>query len=300
MSDFSIDSLEEYERKEEQQRKRSVDRSVAVFLVFFISLTIGFLIYFILNYYMNSSDNRDKGLTPIEVNNSDVRTLYSYVTYGTRGVRNNKFLFSNTVTMSSFSDSEKFYYASQFIRPDDFVYTNEKNSYSQKIYTLSDDKIRTYMVRFFGSNVTYSNNMNLSIIFPFNMNKMNVAKMTYNVKRRGFDVVFHKHIQDEAYNPANTTYYTLLDSAFRKEDGTIIIREKVIYASVAEIDGYFTVSLYKDFLHQELIDQKMNLSANQVYNLIDWNLYPNAAYIEYTFPLSGVVYYFQSSQFVNE
>ena len=292
MGQFDVNSLDEYER-EERDARHNRGRGAAIFFVIALSLSIGIVIYLIFNYYINGGVDNSK-YTPIDINDPDIRTLYQYVTYGTRGIRNDKFISNSNVTVNSFSDSEKYYYALQFARASDFIYTNENNSYGQKIFTISDSTIRNYMVRFFGPSVTYSNNVQLNYVFPFNVNKMNVAKMTYNVKRKGFDVVFNKYLGYEATNPVDDHYYTRLAEAFRLEDGKVIIREKIVYVEVGEIDGYYILNIYKDPNHQELIDQKGNLTSSQLENSIDW-YNTKTAYIEYTFDLNGTVYYFLSS-----
>ena len=297
MGQFDVNSLNDYE-KEERDARHNRGRTAAVFFVICISFSLGLLFYLIFNYVINGGLSNEK-YTSIDLSDPDVRTLYSYVSYGTRGIRNDKFISNSTVTMSSFSDSEKFYYALQFARASDFVYTNENNSHGQKIFTIADSTIRSYMVRFFGPNVTYSNNVQLNYVFPFNVNRMNVAKMTYNVKRKGFDVVFNQYLGYEGTNPVDDHYYTRLAEALRMEDGKIILREKVVYVEVGEVEGLYSLYIYKDPYHQELIDQKINLTSSQLENSIDWyNL--KTAYIEYTFDLNGTVYYFSSSQIYYE
>jgi len=297
MGQFDVNSLDEYE-KEERNARHNRGRSAAIFFVICISFSFGLLFYLIFNFYINGGFKRDNS-TPLDLSDPDIRTLYSYVTYGTRGIRNDKFISNSSVYANTFSDSEKFYYALQFARASDFVYTNENNSYGQKIFTISDNTIRNYMVRFFGPNISYSNNVQINYVFPFNVNKMNVAKMTYNVKRRGFDVVFNKYLGYEEVNPINDQYYTRLAEALRLEDGKIILREKVVYVEVVENEGLYSLYIFKDPAHQELIDQKINLTSSQLENSIDWyNL--KTAYIEYTFDLNGTVYYFLSSQIFYE
>lgn len=297
MGQFDVNSLDEYERQERDAR-HSRGRSAAIFFVICISFSVGLLFYLIFNFAVNGGFNNEN-YTSLDLSDPDVRTLYSYVSYGTRGIRNDKFIANSTVTMNSFSDSEKFYYALQFAKASDFVYTGENNSSGQKIFNISDNTIRTYMVMFFGPNITYSNNVQINYVFPFNVGKMNVAKMTYNTKRKGFDVVFNKYLGYEGANPINDQYYTRLAEAFRLDDGKIILREKVVYVEVNEVDGLYNLYIYKDPSHQQMIDQRINLTSSQLENSIDWyNL--KTAYIEYTFALNGTVYYFSSSQIFYE
>ena len=112
--------------------------------------------------------------------------------------------------------------------------------------------------------------------------------------------MFKKYENDE-FKPALKDYYTSLYQAVRLDDGAIKIREKIVYLSEEMSGETRTIYIYKDKGHQVLLGQMPNVTE-EVYNygMIDFNTIPPCAYVEYTFGLNGVSYYFKGSQIVSE
>ena len=294
MSDFEINSLDEYERKVRNAEERQKNRRNAQIIVIVASLFAGIIIYLFFSLLLNRNNKTDNNVA-LDINSQEVRTLYSYVTHGTRGKRNTKFLYNSFVDINSFSDAEKYYYAFQFLKADDFVDTKKRNASYRKIYSLSDALVRRNMELFFGPNVKYSHDIHFNYVFPFKIYKSNVASIDYNSKRNAYDVVFHSFMDvDEEMDD----YFTLLDSAYRKEDGTIVIREKVVYLDYQQNQDIYNVLFYKDFNHQIYLGAKEGVTSSMINSSIfDWNQ-GNTSYIDYSFFLNGVDYYFGSSQIV--
>ena len=303
MGDFDkINSLEEYDEYVKTEEKRNFFRVFYKVLAVVFACLVGFLIYALLSFALDKGPNE----TEVDINSSDIRALYSYVTYGNNGIRNTKFIYNPTVNINSFSNDDKFYYALEFASTNDFVYDenyNKKNNNTgpDKIYFLSDSKIRQYMTTFFGDNVTFSpNDYNKDYHFSFKIGKNNVGTMKYNPTQGGFDVVFKKYENDE-FKPALKDYYTSLYQAVRMDDGAIKIREKIVYLSDEAEGENRTVFIYKDKGHQVLLGQMPNVTE-EVYNygVIDFSTIPATSYVEYTFGLNGVKYYFKESKIVSE
>lgn len=294
MSDFEINSLDEYERKVRNAEERQKNRRTAQIIVIVVSLLLGLIIYLIFHFAISKNQKKENYVS-LDINSTEVRTLYSYVTYGTRGKRNTKFLYHSYVDMNSFTDAEKYYYAFQFVKKDDFINTKERNSSYQKIYSLPENTLRQYMELFFGPNVKYSNDVHLNYVFPFKIYKSNTAQIEYNSKRKAFDFVFNRNMgEDEELDD----YFTVLDSAYRKEDGTIVLREKVVYLDFQQNQDVYNVLFYKDYQHQVYLGAKEGISSSMINSSIfDWNQ-GNTSYIDYSFFLNGVDYYFGSSQIV--
>ena len=300
MGDFNYNSLDEYERHERKKAKNSTSYALAKFMVFVFAISFGFIIFLIFNYFINSNTDIET-YTELDLNNEDVKILYSYVTYGTRGRRNDKFVYSSYVDSSSFSNQDKFYYALQFVQAEDFVYTGENNSYGKKIYIISDQKIREYMELFFGPNIMYSQDIKMNYAFPFRINKMNVGTLQYNVKKNGYEATFTSFLGAEEIDSPMEDYYTQLVGAKRLDSGVLILKEKIVYVKLEEQNGIYTLSIYKDHNRQKLIDQKSGLVSSQLDSgLINLSSMDDTAYIEYTFALNGVVYYFDHSQIIGE
>lgn len=303
MGDFdNISSLEEYDEYVKVEERRKAFKLLYKILAVVFACLVGFLIYALLKFALDKGPNE----TEININSSDIRALYGYVTYGNNGVRNTKFVYNEMIDSNSFNNDEKFYYALQFASPNDFIYDenyNKKNNTgADRIYLLSDAKIKQYMHNFFGDNVIYSSNdYSGDYHFLYKVGKNNVGNMKYNPTQGAFDVVFKKYENDD-FKPALKDYYTSLYQAVRLDDGAIKLREKVVYLSDEESgENKRTVFIYKDKGHQELLGQIPNVTED-VYNYgtIDFSTIPPSYYIEYTFGLNGVNYYFKSSQLIKE
>lgn len=299
MSDFdNINSMEEYDEYVKNEERRHFFKTLYKIIVFAFAGLVGFLIYVLLSMVFDKGPNE----TELAINSNDVRALYSYVTYGVKGIRGDKFLYSDYVDINNFSNEEKFYYALQFASENDFIYDenyNKNNTSGNKIYFLTDAKVKQFMNNFFGKSVIYNSNYNFNYVYNFKINKNNCARMNYNSTQGGFDVVFDTYIAGE-YHPALKDYYTSLYQAVRLDDGTIKLREKIVYLTANKVDDKYTVYIYKDMGHQVLLGQ-MNGVTEDVYNYgtIDFSTLQNTSYIEYTFGLDGVSYYFKSSQIIS-
>lgn len=296
MSDFNdIDSLEEYDEMVKKEAKNKFLKNLYTFMVIIFIVLVGIMMYLIISMVMGRNNE-----TALDVNSNEIRTLYSYVTYGSRGIRTDKFVSNSSVDINSFTNDEKFLYALQFANPDDFIDTGSNNSRGRRIYMLSDTKIREYMTMFFGPQVTYSSDIDFNYTFLFRMNRFNNAKLDYNASKGGFEVVFNSYINDDS--KANLDgYYTQLYSAGRLDDGRIVIREKIVYLDTQQNGDSYNINIYQDRALTKLIGELSNVSKNDYLSgSIDFSTFPNTAMVEYTFGLSGVMYYFESSRIVGE
>ena len=301
MSDFdNINSMEEYDEYVKNEERRKFFKTLYKILVFAFAGLVGFLIYVLLSMAFDKGPNE----TELGINSNDVRALYSYVTYGVKGVRGNKFLYSDYVDVNNFSNEEKFYYALQFASEIDFIYDenyNKNNTSGNKIYFLPDSKVKQYMDTFFGKSVVYNSNYNFNYVYNFKVGKNNSARMNYNATQGGFDVVFDTYVNGE-FHPSLQDYYTYLYQAVRLDDGTIKLREKIVYLTNEKgADGSYIIYIYKDMGKTVLLGQMHGVSENVFnYGTIDFSTLENTSYIEYTFGLDGVNYYFKNSRIVNE
>jgi len=296
MSDFNdIDSLEEYDEMVKRDERRSFLKKLYNFMVIVFIVLVGIMMYLIISLFMGNNNE-----TALDVNSNEVRTLYSYVTYGSRGIRTDKFVSNSYVDINNFTNDEKFLYALQFASSDDFVDTSKNNSHGRRIYLLPDSKIREYMTTFFGPRVTYSSDLDFNYTFLFRMNKYNHATLDYNAHNSGFEVVFNSYQADD-FKPNLESYYTQLYNAGRLDDGKIIIREKIVYLDAQRDGDYYNIYIYQDRALSKMIGQLNNVSKTEFESgSIDFNTFPNTAMVEYTFGLSGVMYYFESSKIVGE
>lgn len=295
--DFKIG--DEIETEETEPSKLKVKSKLPLIIVIASAIVVGLLVFLLSNSLFGpkpqpKTETRQK----LSLKDSNVELLYVYVTYGPRGKRGEKFIKEPKVTIDSFSDEEKFYYALQFASAYDFEATGTYDSENRKIYRISDTTIRKYMTRFFGNKVTYSKKEKITYPFSFRINGQNVGEMTYSIENKGYDTVFTGYEEDIQEEKGIKPYYTELVAAYKELDGTYTLEEKVIYTELEEKDeDTYTLSLYKDYNHESLIERKSRLSKEDVentkINISDYKT--KASTITYRFALDGNTLYFHSS-----
>lgn len=297
--DFKIgDSLEENGSEKQNNRK------IPLIIVIVLSIVIGLSVFFISNLIFGDKkkDNTPNVSTNIDLEDENVKILYDYVTYGVRNKRYEKFIKEQSVKLEDFNNYEKFYYALQFAQAEDFASTGKVNENNQKIYNISTSKIRTYMQRFFGPEVTYSTNSKITYPFSFRINNLNVGTLTYAVESEGFSTVFTSFEDNIVSNNIIEPFYTELSKATKKSDGSIELIEKVLYTELVNKGGnVYDVNIYKDYQHTMLLETKTNLTEEQLKeNPIKFEDYgEKVTTINYLFKLSSTNYYFYSSTINN-
>ena len=270
-----------------------------IIIVVVVSILCGLMVFLISNAILGPKKVKTspKIDTQVEITDENVGILYQYVVYN-RDEYNSKFLKENETVFESFSNKDKFYYALQFAKRDDFVDLNKKNN-DLEIYSLSNDKIKEYMKRFFGEKVVYVNESELEHTFTFDEEK-EIGKMTYNEENDYYEVTFKK--DESKNNDLVKPYYRKLTSATKKSDGTLIINEKVIYTNVTNENNLYKVGIYKDYKNTELIETRQSITKEDLEeNPVTIDKYlERAATVSYTFKTnSDRTYYFYSSKINN-
>jgi hypothetical protein len=282
--------------------KNNFNSKLPIIIVVVVSLLCGLCVFFVSNaLFGKKTETVVPESTEMSIEDEDIQILYQYVTYGVKGTRNDKFIKDQSVKMEDFTNVEKFYYALQFAQAEDFTTTGQLDDENHKIYNISSAKIKTYMQRFFGPQVTYSTSSVITYPFSFRINGMNVGTLTYSSQRNGFDTVFTSFEDDEESDNVVEDYYTTLASATKKSDNSIEINEKIIYTDYSvDDDGYYTIKIYKDYEKTMLLETKTNITADDLKeNPIDISKYSEkAATITYVFK-ANTNYYFYSSTITN-
>jgi len=296
---FKITSEEETTEDIEKRKKKSEKLMIIILVV--ISLLSGLTVFLISNALFGKKDEPVEIDNKVDINDSNVQILYSYVSYEDKNQKNEKFIKEQSVTLNSFSNSEKFYYALQFVQPDDLSFTGELTEEKQKIYLLPDKKVKTYMQRYFGPQVTYKADDTITYTFDFKINNKNIGVLNYSDADRGFKIYFtgleEKNDNADLVQP----YYSELVSAERKEDNSLELTEKVIYTEVKEENGIYEVDIYKDYQKKRIIEKKTNLTLDELKKEpISIEKYKaTAATVTYLFKVYNNSYYFYSSTISN-
>lgn len=296
--DFKIgDEIEETS----EDGGKSHSNLIPIIIIVVISLVCGLTVFLITNAIFGKKEPPKEDPiveTPLNLSDENVEILYDYVTYGTTGERNDKFIKEPKVTLDSFSNQEKYYYALQFAQVEDFEPTGKIDETSQrKIYNISDVKIRNYMQRFFGGSVSYNNNVTLTYPFSFSINGQNVGIMTPNTTNGGLDTIFDGQELPKESAELVKPFYADLVAAYKEADGTYRLEEKIIYTRAEKKEDGYTIYLYRDYGQTQLIETKLNQTEEMLKtNPIDIKNYKEkGATIKYHFGLFNNMLYFESS-----
>ena len=234
------------EESEETQKKKSKNTErIMLIIIIIISLVCGLTVFLISNAIFGKKKPVEVVDTNVNISEETVQILYSYVAHDSRNKNDDKFLMNKSVTQKDFTNKEKYNYALQFVQPSDLRYINEFTDNKEKIYVLDEKKVESFMKRFFGSQMTYENEKNLTYAFDFSINGKNLGNLEYSSKDKGYRIYFPE-TEDNSEEDMVEPYYTELYEAIRKVDGSMILKEKVIYTELKEIDGRYEIDIYKD------------------------------------------------------
>lgn len=303
MNDFKImDTFEEGS----SSKKSLIPNNVKIVIVVILALFVGIGVFIGSNaLFGKKGDDKPITTTTLTTTDKTVVELYKMVCYGDRGIRNTKFVNEVNVDMSKFTNQEKFYYAMQFATAADFSNSGNLDASGKKIYTISNDKVKEYMNKFFGPKIEYSSDGTNTITFDFSIDTSNVGTMNYDFNREAFATTFSGYNNDLVDNNIIKPYYTKLVAAVSRSDGIIEMKERIIYTEVVHNkDGYgnlidnYSLSIYRDPNKTMLIETRNNLSleALKQYPMSIDNYTNQSSVITYTFKKQASGYYFESSK----
>lgn len=295
MDDFKFDEFEETGKT--PKKKSKFDFKLIIVIV--VSIIAGLSVYFVSNALFGKKETAvtTTPATTLDVEDEMVVSLYEMVTYGIRGVRSDKYIRERTVSIDDFSNYEKFYYALMYAEKDDFKDTSKTDN-GKKIYSISSDVIKKYMKSYFGDKITYSTESIIPMTFGFKIDGCNSGTLSYDVDKDGFLITFNSD-KENVSSGEILPYYTKLDSASTKSDGSIELVEKIIYVNSSKEGEQYNISIYKDYDKTMLIESKTGITKAMLdstpINVDDY--YDSANTITYIFKKnSGGNYYFYSSE----
>lgn len=282
------------------------------------AIVVGLIVFLVTNSIFNSKKTPTPKTVTSEkrsLTESNVKILYDYVTYGTEGIRNDKFVKEKKVTASSFTDEEKIYYALQFAQASDFTLvadtddTNKTENKDKAVkkaeaeYYISSSTIKKFVEKFFGKNVKYNDVDKFTYQFDYTINDEPVDKstLTYSSTLDGYVTTF----KAKEIEPATTSedevlvdpYIGKLVEAWKDPDGSYRLIEKVIYPVVKkQADGKYEISIYSDYDHTNVIESSVDKDISDIGKIKIDKYIKNAATVTYTFKLNGMILYFDSSK----
>ena len=135
--DFKIEEIDE----EEKSKKSSNNNLMPIIIVVIIALIVGLLVFLVSNKAFGKKEKKPEPVTEtkLKLTEDNVEILYAYVTYGTKNIRNEKFIKEKNVDINSFTNDEKFYYALQFAQVEDFENDGELDKDNKFIWPDNDN-----------------------------------------------------------------------------------------------------------------------------------------------------------------
>ncbi len=282
--------------EEEKTKSHGMSNGVKMIIVIVVSLVVGVSVFLISNHFFGKKTEVPITSQSLSLTDSNVQQAYSYVTYGSLGERFKKFVSETSVSLGSFTNEEKFAYAFMSSSKEDFTATGNKNENGLNIYSISNDKVKSYMQKFFGDAVAYSTTEEVTVVVDYVIDNSNTVTLKYDSTTDAFLGTFSGMKEKE--NPLITPYVAALAKATKKTDGTLELQERVIYTDlVKNSEDNYTLNIYKDFTKNSLLESKPNLTGEDVkkIQLNITNYYDAASVITYQFKQGSNSYYFVSS-----
>lgn len=197
----------------------------------------------------------------------DVVFNYKMLTYGAKGIRDRKFISGIDIDSSSFSNAEKYYFALQFAVKGDFTLTDRKDDKGNVIFTLPESSMDIYMERFFGPDVKYVKEGEISNTFKFTVNEKDTGIVKFNSENDEFDISLSEIRQVSPKGDFEDDVYYYLDEATSYSDGRLVLKEKILYTKVAPLgDNNYEVELFSDYDKKNSIGTINNINNGSIVN----------------------------------
>lgn len=271
-----------------------------IIIVVVVALIIGLLVFLVVYAMVGEKKEPipEVTTTTLKANDNKVVEAYKMVTYGANGKRNELFIKNKEVHSQDFNNLQKYYYAMQYSIKDDFTDTLNKDSSGKKIYSIPRDKVKSYMIKFFGPDASFEEDTELKLTLPFEMDGSNVATMKYNSDKDAYDVVFDGKDTYTNPNPVSP-FYGEVSEAKETSNGVLEIKENIIFLKVSNKgNDTYDIGIYKDhdFTNEvEIINGVTKISLAET--PIRINEYAGrCGVITYTFMKNGNSYYYVMSK----
>lgn len=302
--DFNISEDYQEDNNENNSNNKKDNSKLKIIIIVVIAVIAFLIVFLLLNGLLNPKTKTEKTNNQIIVSEkvplteSNVKILYNYVTYSAdAGIRYDIFVKNNKVTLDTFTEEEKYYYALQYAQVEDFEFTEKLDENKNKIYSISDRKIKKYMEYFFGKGVKYSKDLTIKYPFSFSINDKNVGVMKYNDDTSSFDTIF---LKDDSVKETYIVepYLGKLVEAYKEPDGGYKLIEKVIYVyAKQQADGKYEVTISKDYDHKNIIESSIDQTEDDLKNITIDKYINKAATITYDFKIkepSNILYFYSS------
>ena len=246
-----------------------------IIIIAVFALIAGISVFLITNLVFGGNKEPEKpNVTKSILTKDDEDVIFNYkmLTYGAKGIRDKKFISGIDIDNHSFSNAEKYYFALQFAVKGDFTPTDRKDDKGNMIFTLPESSMDIYMERFFGPDVTYVKDGEISNTFKFNINGKDTGIVKFNEENDEFDVSLSETRNVNPKSDFEDDVYYFLDEATSYSDGRLVLKEKVLYTKVTPLgDNNYEVQLFSDYDKKNSIGTLNNISNASILNSAEDN-----------------------------
>ena len=239
------------------EHKALSDRTKIIIIVV-LALVAGISVFLITNALFGKKEiEPEKPVitkTSLSMTEEDVVSNYKMLTYGAGGVRDIKYISGIDIDSQAFSNEEKYRFALQFCAKVDLNETDRTDEKGFKIYTLPESSMDIYMKRYFGPDVEYNRDVEITNIFKFRIDGKDKGTVRYNSNKAEYEIVLSELSESSVSDSFIDDVYYYLDDAYSYSDGRLVLVEKVIFTKPVENkDGSTDVYLYSDYDKQNSI-----------------------------------------------
>ena len=239
-----------------------------IIIMVVLALVAGISVFLITNLLFGGNkepENPPVTKSILTKEDEDVIFNYKMLTYGAKGIRDRKFISGIDIDSNSFSNAEKYYFALQFAVKGDFTPTDRKDDKGNMIFTLPESSMDIYMERFFGPDVTYVKDGEISNTFKFSVNKKDTGMVKFNKENDEFDISLSEVRQVTPKGNFEDDVYYFLDEATSYSDGKLVLKEKVLYTKVTPLgDDNYEVQLFSDYDKKNSIGTLNNINNGSI------------------------------------
>lgn len=318
MKDFSFnDSMEETpEYNQDPGEKKKIVKFLIIVLVAAIA---GFSVYFITDALINGNRKNETVTTAkdseMDLHDEMIVYLYDNVTYAVNGIRNDKFFKSGSVTAEDFTTQDKIYFALRYAVEADFVDMTGSDSQSSeggpkllKQYSISNDRIKSYVFNFFGDGVTYTTNTPVNIAVNFSKDGYNAGTLNYDSNTDSWLVTFDSVSEGGSKMVVNPYLYKIVSATREGKTNIITIKEKVVFTALKQHTDaagnptdLYDCAVYKDYAKTQELEMKSNVVSDQLTLLSIDNYTDSASTVTYKFfKDENDEYHFLSSEITSD
>ena len=277
--DTNLDDLDESEDFDDSEgnfndantEENNINKIIKWVIVGVVAFVVFLAVFFVVNALINGGKDEipvEKD-TPLTLNDEMVTYLYGNVSFAVRGMRNDIFFRNSKVTVDTFNNTDKFYFAFRYLTLSDLtpIYeeievgtsgttttttettttdeygntssstivdtdTSDGSTTIQKIkeYSLSNDRIRVAMEDFFGSEISYNYDVEIPIAMNVSINKKNAGNLRYDATSDSFLIKFDRTSDLSAEDSPIKPCYGQVVSAMKFADTkNIVLKEKIIF-----------------------------------------------------------------------